>query len=226
MLYLVDFLILNSFLWICRSEIWENFVDRLDFLVKDSFLIVQCNDEEIQIVSSFQTFEEFQSNFQCTNENEIFEHGINRIQIVDFDQVSYQCENHDQIIRFQGYFTRRKVSLDKEENGVEWPFVHTTFTKEIIKSDPYQMNFFENEQMKMIFIDLKIEDLPKKKENLSIYLEFVNRPMICRIRFIHLQKKNNDDQQCNTKVFDNIYEPVCFYKVSLFIELSNEEQKE
>ena len=194
MLYLVDFLILNSFLWICRSEIWENFVDRLDFLVKDSFLIVQCNDEEIQIV--------------------------------DFGQVSYQCENHDQIIRFQGYFTRRKVSLDKEENGVEWPFVHTTFTKEIIKSDPYQMNFFENEQMKMIFIDLKIEDLPKKKENLSIYLEFVNRPMICRIRFIHLQKKNNDDQQCNTKVFDNIYEPVCFYKVSLFIELSNEEQKE
>ena len=63
---------------------WENFVDRLDLLISQSYLIIRCNDKEIQIVRYLKTFEEFQSHFQCTNKNQILQHGSDRTQVIDF----------------------------------------------------------------------------------------------------------------------------------------------
>jgi hypothetical protein len=69
MLYSVIFLILSSSVCIYLKERWEIFVDRLDLLIKGSYLIIQCNENEVEIVRLFSTFEEFESNLKCTNKN-------------------------------------------------------------------------------------------------------------------------------------------------------------
>jgi hypothetical protein len=60
MLYSVIFLILSSSVCIYLEERWEIFVDRLDLLIKDSYLIIQCNENEVEIVRLFSAFEEFE----------------------------------------------------------------------------------------------------------------------------------------------------------------------
>lgn len=211
MLYLVIFFILNASVCLYSSEPWENFVDRLDLLIRDSYLIIQCNENEVQIIHLLTTFDELKSNLKCTNKNELFKHGIEKMQIIDLEKVFISC--HNKIVRFEVHFKQVKVSLSKIQNGVDWPFVHTPYTKEIKKSDPNKLKFLDKEEIIFILTEIKNKELPKEKQTLFIHLDFVNRPMICRMRITGVKKKTNDGE-CEPKIIDDVFEPVCYYKVS------------
>jgi tRNA A37 threonylcarbamoyladenosine dehydratase len=209
----VLFLILSSSVCICSKKDWENLVDRIDLLITDSFLIIQCNEHEIQVIRRVTTFEEFESNLKCTNKENIVSHGIERVQIIDFSKVIISCKNNE-IVHLEGNFKRVKASLSKKENQVDWPFVHTPFTKDIQIIDPNQMKFFSEKQIDLTLTEINIDQLPQVKNNLFIYLDFVNRPMICRIRINGLHKKLKNEK-CDAHILDEVNEPVCYYKVRL-----------
>jgi hypothetical protein len=215
MLYLVLFVILNVSVCIYSAEPWENFVDRLDLLIRDSYLIIQCNKNEIQIIRFLTTFDELELNLQCTNKNDLFQHGIEKVQIIDFERIFISCHDNDKIIRFEVNFKQVKVSLNREQNGVDWPFVHTLYTKEIKKLDPKKMKFLEKNEISIILTEFNSNDLSQKKQTLFFHLDFVNRPMICRIRITGVKKKTNDGS-CEPKMIEDVFEPVCYYKVGHF----------
>jgi hypothetical protein len=217
MFYIIIFLILSSSVCIYSKKAWENFVDRLDLLIIQSYLIIQCNENEIQIIRFINTFEELESNLKCTNKNDLLEHGNNKVQIIDFHRVTINCEN-SKFIRINGYFTRIKASLDKTENGVDWPYVHTPFTKEMGK-DPNKLKFYNEKNIDFILREISYKNLSHTKANIFIYLDFVNRPMVCRIRIIGLQKTTNA-HGCNDEILDEVHEPICYYKVNLVLKSS------
>jgi len=212
MLYIFIFLILSSSICIYSKKDWETFYDRLDLLITESYLIIQCNENEIQIIHFVTTFEELQSNLKCTNKDNLLEHGIQRVQIIDFNKLFISCKSSK--FRLNGRFHRVKKSLDKNGNEVDWPFVHTPFTKEIEKTDPIKMKFFDNEDMEFTLSQISVKELSNVKQSFFIYLDFVNRPMICRIRVNGLRQKTNGSS-CKADIVDEVNEPICYYKVSL-----------
>jgi len=212
MFCIVIFLILSSSVCIYSQNRWENFVDRLDLLITQSYLIIQCNENEIQIIRFVNTFEELESNLKCTNKNDLLEHGSDKVQIIDFYRVTIGCEKNE-VVRIRGHFTRIKASLDKTGNGVDWPYVDTPFTKET-GEEPNKLKFYNEKNIKFILREINYKDLPDTKENIFIYLEFVNRPMVCRIGIIGLQKTTNG-RRCDEQILDKVNEPICYYKVNL-----------
>ena len=207
MLYLVVYLILNSSVCIFSIEPWETFVNRFDLLIKDSYLIIQCNEKEIQIARSVTTYEDLESNVQCTNKDILFEHGIDKVQVIDFIKMYTKCPNEEVI--FIAYFSRVKPSLDEDGNGVGWPFIRTRYMKNI----PTELNFFNKAEMNLILAAIEIKKLTSTIEAFLINIDFVNRPMRCRIRINGLHKAA--DQSCEGKLMKSLFEPVCYYKVSL-----------
>ena len=121
------------------------------------------------------------------------------------------CLN-DQIVRLESSFKQIKASLSKEQNGVDWPYLHTPYTKNIDKSDPQEIEFSKSNKMNSILTDFVIDDLPEEKQKTFLSMEFVNRPLFCRIRLTGLHKTNNDGQ-CDSDIFEKVSEPICYYKV-------------
>jgi len=212
MLYQILFVILSSSNCIFSKPDWENFVDRLDLLIRRSYLIIQCNDKEIQIIRIVKTFEELKSNMKCKNQDKLFKHKIDNVQIMDFSHATTICENK-KVMLITGHFSRVEKSLDKIENGVDWPFLHTQFTKETSKSPPIKMKFFHKDEIDIRLFRIQMDELSKKKDTIFTYLDFVNRPMVCSIRLIGLTNKTQPSS-CHTIIIDQIYSPLCFYKVS------------
>jgi hypothetical protein len=203
---------LSSSICIFSKPDWENFVDRLDLLITRSYLIIQCNDKEIQVIRIVKTFEELKSNMKCKNQDNLFKHKIANVQIIDFSHATTTCENN-KFMLITGQFSRVKKSLDKLENGVDWPFLHTEFTKENAKSPPIKMKFFNKDKIDIPLFRIQIDELSKKKGAIFNYLDFVNRPMVCSIRLLSLINKTQPNS-CDPIIIDQIYSPVCFYKVS------------
>ena len=211
MLSSVLFLIVNlNLLKVCG-----NFVDRLDLLIRNSYFIIQCNENEVQIIRKFVSFEEFQSNFECTNKDEILVHGIDKIQIIDLGKIRPKCHENE-FVRIESDLNQIKSSLNKDENGVDWPHYETPFTKDTLKSNGEEFNLNEIKKMSLILIEMNINDLPEEEQYSFIHLEFVNRPFICRIRITGLQRKTNDGT-CDPNIYREISNPACYYKVCYFI---------
>lgn len=213
MLYSFVFFILNNFICQTLTSPWENFVDRLDLLITQSYLIVRCNDNEVQISRHIKTYDELLKNFQCTNKDEIFQHGIDKTQLIDFLKVTRSCQP-DKSLRLESIFQQIKASVSKDENGVDWPYLHTPYTKEKIKSNPIELDFFQNKEIKFILTDLTFDDLPETEQNAFIKWEFLNRPLFCRVRLNKLHKTNPEN--CSPDAFKSLLEPLCYYKVRFF----------
>lgn len=212
MLFSVLFLIVNlNLLKVCG-----NFVDRIDLFLRNSYFIIQCNENEVQIIRKFVTYEEFQSNFECTNKNEILAHGIDKVQIVDLGKIVKKCHENE-FVRIESDLIEIKSSLNKDENGVDWPHYQTPFTKETLKSNGEEFHLNEMKKKSFILIEMNINDLPEEEqEYFFIYIEFVNRPLICRIRITGLQRKTNDGT-CDPDIYREISSPACYYRVCYFI---------
>jgi hypothetical protein len=213
MFYIVLFLILSSFVCIYSKEVWENFVDRLDLIFPRSYLIIQCNENEIQIIRYVNTFEELESNFECTNKDNILEHGIERVQMILFQEYKPVCETN-KIFRIIAQFNRIKASLDKKENSVDWPYIDSPIKKEIKKIEPIKIKFQEQSQMNIRLGQFHVDELSEKKHDLFIYLDFLNRPMTCRILINGLYKRKHDGS-CESVVLERVTQPLCYYKVNL-----------
>jgi hypothetical protein len=149
---------------------------------------------------------------KCKNKENLFKHTIDNVQIIDFSHATTICENN-KVMLITGHFSRVKKSLDKIENGVDWPFLHTQFTKETSKSSPIKMKFFNKDKIDIRLFRIHIDELSKKNDTIFTYLDFVNRPMVCSIRIIGLTNKTQPTS-CHPMIIDQIYSPVCFYKVS------------
>jgi hypothetical protein len=213
MLHIFLFLILSSSVCIYSKQGWEDLIDRLDLLFTQSYLIIQCNEEEIQIIRSLNTFEELNSKMKCTNKDTILQHKNDRVQIVNLAEITVTCEKN-QVIQMTGRFDRIKKSLKKDQNGVEWPYIHTHFTKEIEKTDPIKMKFLDDAHINIILTQIDVNEFKDETNIFSIYLDFVNRPMACRIVIPSIKLKKKDGS-CNSIDAENCRHPICYYKVNL-----------
>ena len=206
MLYIFVSVILNC--CICSKS---DFIDRLDLFFVNSYLIIKCNEREIQIIRSFNTYEEFKSNFECTNKNDLLEHENDKVQLVTCGQSTITCVKK-KYLQMTGHFTRVKSSVKKDKKGVDWPIIHTKYTKEIKKSDPIIMNFIKKDQIDIIFDEIQVNQLKNGKNNLTIYFGFINRPMVCSHFFQGIEVKEKVGT-CNPFNFDSVKSSMCYYKV-------------
>ncbi|CAF0919222.1 unnamed protein product [Adineta steineri] len=147
--------------------------DRLDFLIINSYLIIQCNENEIQLIRSVTSFEELKSNLKCSNKNELLQHTIDNVQVINFPKAFFKCIENKKI-RSIGHFVRIKPSLDRSKNGVQWPFIHT----EIKKTSLIKMKFLKKKEIDIDLDEIDVNDLLTKQNDIYIYFDFVNRPMV------------------------------------------------
>jgi hypothetical protein len=175
----------------------------------NSYLIIKCNEHEIQIIRSFNTYEEFKSNFECTNKNDLLQHENDKVQLVNCGKSTITCVKK-KYLQMTGHFTRVKSSVKKDK--IDWPIIHTKYTKEIKKTDPIIMNFVKKDDIDIIFDEIQVNQLKNGKNNLTIYFEFINRPMVCSNFFQGIQVKGKDGT-CNPFNFDSVKSSMCYYKV-------------
>ena len=221
MFYSILFFIFYSSVCIdsAQEKIYEKFPDRLDLLIKDSYLIIECNQNEYQIIHFVNTYEELQSNLNCGNKDKILEHGKERTQIIDFFRVILKCKNNKKDIDLNGEFQRIKQSLDIENNNVEWPFLRTSFLNEKDSKEPRKMKFLKKQLQNFDLIQTNVEKLPEGQQPLFIYLDFINRPMVCRVRLTGLRHQAKGSCDMNNVHNFTVYEPVCLYKVSFILKI-------
>ncbi|UJR38584.1 hypothetical protein I4U23_031248 [Adineta vaga] len=190
-------------------------IDRIDFLIKESYLIIECNENEFEIIRLVNSFDELESNFQCENRDEIFEHAIDQTQLVSFNQIKIICNNKNKKkFEIQGKFIREKETLKKEIFDVEWPFIHTNYTKQN-KKEPLKMKFHEKTDMDLILYEFSLKTFfNNSKNSLEIYLPFVNRPMSCKYDLTYELKDQNQTTCENIQMNQKKIHPICFYQVS------------
>ncbi|CAF0956687.1 unnamed protein product [Adineta steineri] len=190
--------------------------DRLDFLIINSYLIIQCNENEIQSIGSVTSFEELEANLKCSNKNKLLQHTIDNVQVINFSKVIFKCIG-DKKIRITGHFVRSKSSLDKSKNGVEWPFIHT----EIKTTSPIKMKFLDKKEIDIILDEISLSELAKEND-IYIYMDFVNRPMVCSFFWQGIDK-NTHGKSCDNIPVKDFQSPTCYYKVNNTVAPSRKE---
>ncbi|CAF1194466.1 unnamed protein product [Adineta ricciae] len=199
---------------ICKND-WDKMIDRIDFLIKKSYLIIECNSKEIEIIRKVNTFDELSFNFKCQNHKKIFQHEIDQVQIINFEKTSIECEKNG--FKMKGHLSREKPSKDKDTNGVEWPFVQTDYGEKK-KNDPIKLKFFDKiQEMDLVFNKIHWNNFSNINNSFEFYLKFVNRPMICKFTF-HLKSKDFNKNSCQSiQIDDQQINPKCFYEVNSFL---------
>ncbi|CAF3556023.1 unnamed protein product [Adineta steineri] len=191
--------------------------DRLDFLIINSYLIIQCNENEIQLIRSVTSFEELKSNLKCSNKNELLQHTIDNVQVINFPKAFFKCIENKKI-RSIGHFVRIKPSLDRSKNGVQWPFMHT----EIKKTSLIKMKFLKKKEIDIDLDEIDVNDLLTKQNDIYIYFDFVNRPMVCNFLWYGIDK-NTHDKSCDKIPVKDFQTPTCYYKVNSTVTPSHKE---